>query len=105
MQEYPVKRNLIKNLKELMVGQIEECFDSTPETSGDRYRIHYGALKKLEVWIGPTKKTLFVETESDPNVSDEVIIDTNRRFRKYLEAVTGYTAKERVKLAKNVEKE
>jgi hypothetical protein len=33
-------------------------------------------------------------------VSDDMIMDTNRRFRKYLDAVTGFSTKERVKRAK-----
>ncbi|MDD1717767.1 MAG: DUF5611 family protein [Methanoregulaceae archaeon] len=105
MQEYPVKRSYIKTLKESMVRQIAACFGTKPEPAGDRYRVRYGALKRLEVGLGPGGKTLVVETESDPAAADEIILDTNRRFRKYLEAVTGYTAKERVKMAKTVEKE
>ena len=46
-----------------------------------------------------------MHTESDSGSSDEVILDTNRRFRRYLDITTGYTTKERVKKAKAVEKE
>ncbi len=35
------------------------------------------------------------------SVSDDVIIDTNKRFRKYLDAITGFSTKERVKRAKS----
>jgi hypothetical protein len=35
------------------------------------------------------------------NVADDVIIDTNRRFRRYLDGVTGLSTKERVKRAKS----
>jgi hypothetical protein len=70
---------------------------------GDRYQISYGALRLLEVTTGSGGKTLIVRTESDKDASDEVILDTNRRFRKYLDKVTGYSTKERVKKAKSVE--
>jgi hypothetical protein len=46
-----------------------------------------------------------VDTESDRSIEDdEVILDTNRRFRDYLQHVTGYTAKERAKKIQKVEK-
>jgi hypothetical protein len=32
-----------------------------------------------------------------------VILDTNRRFRKYLDIVTGFSTKERMKKSKSVE--
>jgi hypothetical protein len=35
------------------------------------------------------------------SVSDDVIIDTNKRFRKYLDVITGFSTKERVKRAKS----
>jgi len=41
-----------------------------------------------------------VETESSKGVADEVIMDTNKRYRVFLEEATGYTAKERLKKAK-----
>ena len=47
-------------------------------------------------------QTLIVDTESKKDVDDETIIDTNRRFRNYLQQVTGYTAKERAKKAKKM---
>jgi hypothetical protein len=34
-------------------------------------------------------------------VNDDVILDTNKRFRKYLDAITGFSTKERVKRAKS----
>ncbi len=37
--------------------------------------------------------------------TDVVIIDTNKRFRKFLDAVTGFSTKERVKRAKSVAEE
>jgi len=45
-------------------------------------------------------KRLCVETESRKGVNDEVIMDTNKRYRIFLEGATGFTAKERLKKAK-----
>lgn len=101
MQEYSIKRGLDKktgrNLEERMIGGLEEFFEISPGKAGDHAAISYGALKRLEVWTGPAGKTLCIDTESDMEAGDEVILDTNRRFRKYLEHVTGFTAKERSK--------
>ena len=41
-----------------------------------------------------------METESSKDVKDDVILDTNKRYRIFLEDATGYTAKERLKMAK-----
>ncbi|HON81519.1 MAG TPA: DUF5611 family protein [Methanoregulaceae archaeon] len=105
MQEYPVKRGMTSDLGSRMVDALRECFDAEVRTAGDHYQIRYGALKLLDVSVGKTGKTLIVHTESDSGSSDEVILDTNRRFRRYLDITTGYTTKERVKKAKAVEKE
>lgn len=103
MQEYPIKRGMTKDLEERLVAELKNCFGVEPEKTGKSYRISYGAIKRLEATCGAGGKTLLVDTESDASVSDEVIIDTNRRFRKFLDAVTGFSTKERVKRAKSVE--
>jgi hypothetical protein len=86
-----------------MVEQLKECFGIEPKSKDGHYQISYGALKILDASLGADGKSVIIRTESDLAVSDEVILDTNRRFRKYLEAVTGYTTKERAKKAKTVE--
>ncbi len=103
MQQYPVKRGFSKELGSTMVTSLKECFGVEPKREGDHYTVQYGALKVLDVSIGSDGKSLVVRTESDTSVSDEVILDTNKRFRKYLDLVTGYSTKERVKKAKTVE--
>jgi hypothetical protein len=103
MKEYPVKRGLAKDLSTRMVDALRECFGTDVHKIGDHYQISYGALKLLDISIGKEGKTLVVHTESNKDATDEVIIDTNRRFRRYLDAATGYSTKERVKKAKSVE--
>ncbi|MDO8724546.1 MAG: DUF5611 family protein [Candidatus Methanoperedens sp.] len=63
-----------------------------------KLKISYGALARLEISI--VNKRLGVETESSKGVADDVIMDTNKRYRVFLEEATGYTAKERLKKAK-----
>ncbi|MFZ3384718.1 MAG: DUF5611 family protein [Candidatus Methanoperedens sp.] len=45
-------------------------------------------------------KKLIVDSESNKVIKDDEILDTNKRFRIFLEEATGYTAKERLKMAK-----
>jgi hypothetical protein len=103
MQEYPIKRGLTKDLEQRTVAELKNCFGVEPEKTENTYRIRFGALKKLEAICGAGGKTLRVDTESDTTASDDVIIDTNKRFRKFLDAATGFSTKERVKRAKSVE--
>jgi len=105
MQEYPVKRGFTKELDSRMVEALEECFGGKAEKAGDHYQISYGALKLLDVSTGGGGKTLIVRTESNSDAADAVILDTNRRFRRYLDMVTGFSTKERVKRSKSVAEE
>lgn len=85
-----------------MVESLIDIFSTQPRDVGGKVEITYGAMKRLTVWPGEGEQSLCVESESRSDVPDEVILDTNRRFRQYLEKVTGYTAKERVKMAKKM---
>jgi hypothetical protein len=78
---------------------IEEIFGVAPQDVGGKLTVSYGAIKELKVWVDDKK--LHVETLSDLTIKDEkVIMDTNKRFRDFLEETTGFTAKERLKQAK-----
>jgi hypothetical protein len=105
MQEYPIKRGLTKDLEDRAVAELKNCFGAVPEKAGKAYRIRFGALRRLDVTIGTGSKSVIIDTESDLTAPDDVIIDTNKRFRKFLDAVTGFSTKERVKRAKSVEGE
>jgi hypothetical protein len=102
MQEYPIKRGLTKDLEARAVAELKNCFGAEPEKTPKGYRIRAGALKRLDVVIGPGGKSVIIDTESDITAADEIIMDTNKRFRKFLDAVTGFSTKERVKRAKSV---
>jgi len=105
MQEYPIKRGLTKDLEARAVAEMKNCFGKDAEKIAKGYRVTFGALKRLDVTLGAGGKSVIIDTESDMNVTDEVIIDTNKRFRKFLDAVTGFSTKERVKRAKSVGEE
>jgi len=104
MQEYAIKRGFGKSLATNMVDKLVEHFGCEPVQDGDVYRISYGVLESLEVSLGSGGKTLCVSTVSKQDIDDDaVILDTNRKFRIYLDEVTGYNTKERTKRAKKVE--
>ena len=105
MQEYPIKRGLTKDLDVRAVAELKNCFGAEPRKIEKGYRITSGALKRLDVMIGAGGKSIIIDTESDLGASDAVILDTNKRFRKFLDAVTGFSTKERVKRAKSVAEE
>ena len=103
MQEYPIKRGLSKDLDARIVSELKNSFGVEPEKTPNGYRIRTGALLRLDVMAGADGKSVVIDTESDINASDKVILDTNKKYRKYLDAVTGFSTKERVKRAKSVE--
>jgi len=98
MQEYTFKRGYKLDLE-----RIHEClaesFPAEIKKDGDKLVMSYGIFKTLTVWI--QNKKMAVDTESDTTVTDdEAILDTNKRYRDFLYKATGYTAKERLKKAK-----
>ena len=105
MQEYPIKRGLTKDLESRIVAEMKSGFGAEPTRAGKAYRISFGAIKRLDATISADGKSVIIDTESDISSSDEVIIDTNKRFRRFLDAVTGFSTKERVKRAKSPSEE
>jgi len=102
MQEFQIKRTNLNTYRTVMISAMKEFFNAEPKEHDGRFEISYGALQCLSISIGNNGKSIIVNTESRTDVSDEVILDTNRRFRQYLEKVTGYTTKERIKKSKKL---
>jgi hypothetical protein len=100
MQEYQVKRGHTKDLAGEVEKAMAELFGVRPEKAGGVYAISYGALSRMEVRIGEGGKAITVDTVSKRDADEATILDTNRRFRTFLDRVTGFTSKERVKRAK-----
>ncbi len=102
MQEYPIKRGLTKDLEARIISELRNCFGVEPEKTQQGYRIRSGALLRLDVRIGTAGKSVVIDTESDIHASDAVILDTNKKFRMYLDVITGFSTKERVKRSKSI---
>ena len=77
---------------------LEKNIPAEIKEENGRYKLSYGALKSLTVWVD--NKKLCVETESSKDVLDEQILDTNKRYRNFLDEATGLSSKDRLKKAK-----
>ena len=77
---------------------LEKNFAAEIKEDNGKLTLTYGAFSRLTLHI--ENKKLIVDSESNKVIKDEEILDTNKRFRIFLEEATGYTAKERLKMAK-----
>ena len=95
--DYSFKRGFKPDLERIRSVLTEEFPTEITEAEG-KLQLSYGALKSICIWI--EGKKLSVTTESDSGAVDQVVLDTNKRFRDFLEKATGYTAKQRLQMAK-----
>ncbi|WP_440953505.1 DUF5611 family protein [Methanococcoides sp. FTZ1] len=98
MQEYKLKRGFSPDI-ERIYEELEKCFPSGVMREGDKLLVSYGVITEMSVSMNGKK--LVVDTVMDTSTGDDgLILDTNKRFRDFLQLATGYTAKERLKQAK-----
>lgn len=95
--DYPFKRGFKPDIERIRKA-LEEEFPTEIREENGKLTLSYGAMKSIAVWI--ENKRLNVVTESTQGLSDDVILDTNKRYRDFLEKATGYTAKQRLQMAK-----
>jgi hypothetical protein len=107
MQEYEIKRGMTNALHDRIVAGFVDIFGMDPKVEGEHRSISYGSMSRLEVWVGENNQTVIVDTETNTDVfamsdseADAIILDTNKRFRQYLDLITGFTTKERIKRSK-----
>ncbi|MGZ4891410.1 MAG: DUF5611 family protein [Halobacteriota archaeon] len=101
IQEYAFKRGFKKDANQRVVEALKACFGIDINVRDEEYRLSYGALKTMTIRVA---ETLLVDTEPSIGVPEAVMIDTNARFRCFLEKATGYTAKQRAKKAQEAVK-
>jgi hypothetical protein len=95
--DYSFKRGFKPDLERIK-KVLEEEFPAEITQEDGKLLLSFGALKSVCVSINGKK--LNVTTESATGASDVDIMDTNKRFRNFLEKATGYTAKQRLQMAK-----
>jgi hypothetical protein len=100
-QEFTFKRGFKKDAHKRVIEALKTCFGIEASLQDDEYVLSYGALKKMRVRVG---ESLVVDTESKRDVPAAVAIDTNARFRCFLDIATGYTTKQRAKKAQEAAK-
>jgi hypothetical protein len=96
MREYKFKRGF-KPTVERLEEMITKHFGSF-EKRDNIYIVRYGAIEELKLWI--ENKKLYAESKTNPKVDDEAALKTLKTYNKFLEELTGYTAKERQKMLK-----
>jgi len=95
MREYKIKRGLSADLERIK-GILAREFPVEVKEDGEFLVLSYGALEELKVGIRDGK--LVVESKPNAKATDDVILDTNKRFRRFLDEATGYTTKERKRM-------
>jgi hypothetical protein len=95
--DYSFKRGFKPDLERILKA-LEEEFPAEITQEDGKLLLGFGALKSICVSING--KRLTVTKESAIGASDVVAMDTNKRFRKFLEKATGYNAKQRLQMAK-----
>ncbi len=97
IQEYSFKRGFSQEASRVR-SLLTKNFPAAIKEDGGKYTLSYGAFSRLTVWLD--NKKLCVDTESSREAKDEMILETNKRYRVFLEEATGYSAKERLAKAK-----
>ncbi len=102
MRAYELRRGHGKNLEgDKLRGIAADIFGSAT-AEGGKVVVSFGAIERLTAWTDG--KQLFVDMAMQPGVPDDVATDTISRNNRFLEAATGYTAKERAKKAQEAAK-
>ena len=95
MQNYPVRTTHRARLT--LPALLETCRSTfgTAEVEGEDVVASFGALHRLAT--RPAGKELRVDVTMDPKVAPDVAAETVRRYNVFLEAATGFSAKERAR--------
>lgn len=102
MRSYQLRRGWGKRIAGGVLRDVAaEAFGSADERDG-KVVSSFGACTRLTAWTDG--KALFVETEMNPGVPDDVAQKTISAFNRFLESATGYTSKERAKRAQQAPK-
>ena len=97
MRPYELRRGWAKRIERGNLRTVaEEALGSADERDG-KVIASFGACTRLTAWTDG--KSLFVDTEMTPDVPDDVARSTISAFNRFLEAATGYAAKDRAKRA------
>lgn len=98
MRDYEIKRGHWKNLEGDKLPKLMETLFGTVKKEGEWYVATFGALKYIKV-KAEGKDKLWVDSETDRSADMGVAQQTMGVWNDFLEAATGYDAKQRGKRA------
>jgi hypothetical protein len=93
VQKYPVRTSARTGLTPENLEALCRTHFDRAERNGSSIHSAWGALAALTV--SSEGKELAVEVTMNPKVTPEVAAETVRRYNEFLQAATGFTAKER----------
>lgn len=95
MQVYPVRVDHRPNLVPAALAELVRTHLGTATVEGTSVSASFGALTRLSARA--EGRSLAIEVTMDPKVPEEVARETIARYNRLLEAVTGYSSKERAR--------
>ena len=100
MQTFEIKRGHGKALEDGgLKNMMEEEFGSVKIDNESTFNASFKALKSITVEFRSIKE-IGVETETDNDASPEDSLAAHQAYNRFMEAVTGFNAKQRVERAK-----
>jgi hypothetical protein len=97
MRAYELRRGWAKTLAGDQLRAIAAGIFGSAESKDGKVATSFGAATRITAWTDG--KSLFVDTEMNPQVDNTTAAKTISAFNRFLEAATGYTTKERAKRA------
>jgi hypothetical protein len=95
VQTYPVRASHRKNLTTPGIAEILRGHFEGVTTDGESVTGHWGAIDRLVV--RPAGRDIAIELAMNPRVPEDVARETIGRYNRFLEAATGFSAKERAR--------
>ena len=100
MQTFEIKRGHGKTLEDGgLKNMMEEEFGSVKNDDETTFNASFKALKSITVEFRSIKE-IGVETDTDNEASPEDSLAAHQAYNRFMEAVTGFNAKQRVDRAK-----
>ena len=100
MQTFEVKRGHGNSLEDGgLKKMMEEQFGTIKNSDDNTFNGSFKALKSITVEFRSVKE-IGVETETDNEASHEDSLEAHQAYNRFMEAATGFNAKQRVDRAK-----
>lgn len=103
MRAYEIRRGHYKNLEGDKLQKLMETLFGTVHKEGEWLVASFGALKSVKCRLEGTDK-VWVDSETDRSADMGVAQQTMGVWNDFLEAATGYDAKQRAKKAQEAAK-